>query len=39
MRYEYKPQAPSWKRDDNRMVWAAIGLIWFLLCIDALTKI
>ena len=29
----------SWKREDNRLVWAAIALAWFLLCIDALTKI
>lgn len=33
---------PSWKRkesEDNRMIWAAIGLAWVLLCVDALTKI
>lgn len=39
--YNYKP-LPSWKRketEDNRMIWAAIGLGWVLLCVDALTKI
>lgn len=42
---DYKP-SPTWrsanelqKREDNRMVWAAIALTWFLLSIDALTKI
>lgn len=33
---------PSWKRkekEDNRMIWAAIAFTWFLLSIDALTKI
>lgn len=39
--YDYKT-IPSWKRkekEDNRMIWAAIGLSWVLLCVDALTKI
>lgn len=35
---DYKP-SPTWKREDNRMIWAAIALTWFLLSIDALTKI
>lgn len=35
---DYKPTA-SWKREDNRLVWAAIALTWFLLSVDALTKI
>lgn len=35
---DYKPAA-TWKREDNRLVWAAVGLTWFLLCVDALTKI
>ena len=38
---DYAP-LPSWKRKEqteNRMIWAAIALTWFLLSIDALTKI
>lgn len=29
----------TWKREDNRLVLAAIALTWFLLSVDALTKI
>lgn len=35
--YDYK--TTTWKREDNRIIWAAIALTWFLLSVDALTKI